>query len=76
MQRLDDGTVIFEGAAETNAYRLLVLKGALKLEILGLKRSRRPSVLSIVKREFGLKGNAQSVLAQYEALLRERGILR
>ncbi len=61
---------------DPQVYRLLALKGALKLECLGMKRSRGPSALTIVKKEFGLKGDARSVLAQYEALLREHGILR
>ena len=57
-----------------NAYRLLALRGALKLEAVGLKR-RGPSALSIVKREFGFKGNAKSVSEQFAKYLREKGIL-
>lgn len=56
------------------AFRLLALRGALKLEILGMRRNGR-SAATIVKQEFGLKGNNKSVLKQYEAILRERGIL-
>jgi hypothetical protein len=59
---------------EIQAYRMLSLKGALKLELLGFKR-RGPSVFSIVKREFGLRGNRQAVFDQYVQLLRDRGIL-
>lgn len=57
-----------------NAFRLLTLRGALKLEVLGMKR-RGPSALSIVKREFGFKGNAKSVSEQFAAFLRGQKIL-
>ncbi len=42
-------------------FRLIALKGALKLEILGMKRRGR-SAYSIIKQEFGLKGSRESVL--------------
>lgn len=48
-------------------YRLLTLKSALSLEVLGMKRSHGPSVFSIVKKEFGFKGTKQSVLDQLTA---------
>tara|TARA_Y100000296_G_C5145914_1_gene243671 strand:- start:660 stop:896 length:237 start_codon:yes stop_codon:yes gene_type:complete len=46
-------------------YRVKVLRGALKLEIVGLKRGGR-SAYSIVKEEFGFKGNKKRVLEQLE----------
>jgi len=46
-------------------YRIKVLRGALKLEIVGLKRGGR-SAYSIVKEEFGFKGNKKRVLEQLE----------
>ena len=58
------------------AYRLLVLRGALKLEIAGMRRSRGISAATAIKREFNLKGNNKSVLEQYESILREKGVLR
>ena len=51
-----------------NHYRAKVLLSALKLECLGMKR-KGPSVYSIVKREFNLKGNKQSVYNQLESIL-------
>lgn len=51
-------------------YRLIALKGALKLEALGMKR-RGQSALSIAKREYGCKGNRAKVLEQIEALCEE-----
>ena len=57
-----------------HAYRMLAMRSALRLEAIGLKR-RGPSVLSMVKREFGFKGNAKSVSDQFADYLRERKIL-
>lgn len=57
------------------AYRMLALRGALKLEILGMKRRGR-SAASIIKEEYGFKGNNKKVLEQYEAHLRTIGVLR
>ena len=43
--------------------RIAVLVGALKLEVLGMKRRGR-SVYAIVKDEFGLRGSKRRVLEQ------------
>ena len=51
-------------------FRLRSLRGALKLEIAGMNRRGR-SVYSIIKEEFGFKGNKQRVLKQLEAKLNE-----
>jgi hypothetical protein len=51
-----------------NQYRALALLSALKLEVLGMKR-RGPSVYSVVKREYNLKGSKQSVYDQLKSLL-------
>ena len=53
---------------EIDMFRLHVLKGALRLECVGMKRSGR-SVYSIVKEEFGFKGSKQKVLEQLTALI-------
>jgi hypothetical protein len=44
-------------------YALLRLKSALKLEVAGMKHSKG-SVYAKVKKDFGFKGNKQSVLEQ------------
>ena len=49
---------------DTQTYRLFALKGALKLEVLGLKHSRF-SAYAIIKKEFGYKGSKKSVFAQF-----------
>jgi len=46
-------------------YRLLSLKGALRLEIVGLKRRGR-SAYALIKDEFGFKGNREKVLEQFK----------
>ena len=51
-------------------FRLLSLRGALKLEILGLKK-RGQSVYSILKQEHGFKGSKQSVLDQLQEKIKE-----
>ena len=45
--------------------RLITMRAALKLELMGMKR-RGQSMYSILKEELGIKGNKQSVLSQLE----------
>ena len=58
---------ILTGAQITD-YRAKMLLSALKLKCLGMKR-RGPSVYSIVKAEYNLKGSKQSVYNQLAAIL-------
>ena len=51
-------------------YRLLTLRSALELEIGGMKNSRR-SAYSIIKEEFGFKGNKQKVYDQIDELIQK-----
>lgn len=60
-----NGAVVLDTPEAINAFRVLALKAALSMEIQGMKRRGR-SVYSIVKEEFGFKGNRQKVLAQLE----------
>ncbi len=55
---------------DIQAWRLRTLRGALKLEILGMKRRGR-SAYSIIKEEFGFKGNKAKVLEQVEELIKQ-----
>ena len=50
-----------------NMFSMIALCGALKLELLGMK-SRGPSAYAIIKREYGLRGNQQSVFDQFKAI--------
>jgi len=56
---------IYDNPTAIALFRLNALRGALKLEILGMKRNGR-SVYAITKEEFGFKGNKQKVLQQLE----------
>ena len=44
-----------------------ILEKALKLELLGMK-GRGRSAYSVIKSEYGLKGNKQSVYDQFKAI--------
>jgi len=55
--------IIIDTEEGIKGYRILALRSALKLEVLGMKR-RGQSVYSIVKQEFGFKGNKKKVLDQ------------
>jgi len=48
---------------------MLTRRSALKLEILGMKRSRAPSAYMIIKRAYGMTGNRTHVLEQLEILI-------
>lgn len=53
------------GEQNINHFRRFTLLKALKLELLGMK-GRGPSAYSVIKREFGLKGNKQKVYDQFK----------
>ncbi len=55
--------IFYDSPEEINLFRLKALKGALTLEIAGMKRNGR-SAYSIIKEEFGFKGNRSKVLGQ------------
>ena len=48
-------------------YRLATLRSALKLESRGLRISRGPTALSILRKEYGYKGKREAILAQVTA---------
>ena len=51
-------------------YRMMVLHSALKLEMKGIRMHRGRTAYSIIKAEYGFKGNKQRVLDQFEELLK------
>ena len=55
---------------DTEFHRILILRSALELEILGMKRRGR-SADSIIKEEFGFKGNKQKVFDQIDKLIKK-----
>jgi hypothetical protein len=58
---------VYDTPEAIDSFRMRALKSALKMEIFGMKR-RGQSAYSIIKQEFGLKGNKQKVLEQFEKL--------
>lgn len=67
------GAIVITGRENIANVRLLALRSAAKLEIrTKLRLSRGGSVFKIIKKEFGLTGNNESVYAQFDALVTER----
>jgi hypothetical protein len=56
---------------EIQKARILALRSALKLEIVGMKRGKAPSAYSILKKEMGFKGGREKVLAQINGYIAE-----
>ena len=56
---------------DIDLFRMSVLEKALKLELLGMK-GRGRSAYSVIKSEFGLKGNRQSVYDQFKVYVSSR----
>ncbi len=61
--------------SQIDAFRLLTLRGALRLEVMGMKRHGR-SAYAIVKEEFDLKGSKQKVFDQFTEILQENDIMK
>ena len=57
-------------------YQMLVQRQAMRLELLGMKHSSGRSIIAHVKKHYGLKGKKEAVLAQFEAIMRESGLLQ
>lgn len=58
------GAIVIDTPQGVEAFHLLQLKYALKLEIKGLKH-RQGSVYAYIKKRFNLKGNKQRVYDQF-----------
>ena len=60
--------MIADNPYKIDLYRLLSLRAALRLEVVGLK-GRGKSAYSIAKKELGVKGNKQKVLDQVNQMI-------
>ena len=67
--------MILNTPTQIDAFRLLTLRGALRLEVMGMKRHGR-SAYAIVKEEFDLKGSKQKVFDQFTEILQENDIMK
>lgn len=56
-------SVVFDTPEQIRMARLLTLRAALKLEVMGLRG--RVSAYATVKREFGFRGNKERVYTQF-----------
>lgn len=61
----------FVGPEGVNILRMRTLLSGMKMELTGLRMTRGPLCRTRVRREYGLKGNPQSLIAQFEVLVRE-----
>ena len=66
--------MVLDNPKQIEAFRLRTLLKGLKLETMGMKMSRGASCYSIVKQDFGLKGNKQKVYDQFKQLLQKEGL--
>jgi hypothetical protein len=67
-------SIMLDTPEQIQAARLLVLRQGLTLETKGLRLSRGRTAYSIIKEEFGFKGNKIKVLEQFEEMLEDFGI--
>jgi hypothetical protein len=69
---MEEATV-FEGPESTDAFRLITLKGRLKLEALGLVSEHTPSVFPLASTLSGLKAkNAKELSPLFSAWVDDR----
>src|SRR5688500_1616927 len=70
-----DGATAIRGPEGIKLYRMLNILMGLKLELRGMRLTRKaPSCFSIARREFGLKGSKQKILADFQKLCDEQDI--
>ena len=70
-----DGSFTITGQENINKARLIALKFGLTMEIKGIRMSRGRTCYSIIKSEFGLKGNRQRVLDQFTELIEPKRVV-
>lgn len=61
---------------DIHIFRYLTLRKGLQLELKGMQMSKGRSCYTIIKKEFGLKGNKQNVLNQFTEILTKVGVLK
>ena len=66
---MTDRVQVYDTPEAINAYRNQVLLRGLQAEVRGMKLTRGRSCYSVIKEQFGLKGNKQKVLDQFTKLL-------
>ena len=64
--------MIIDKPEQIALYQMLVLRSALKLEMVGLKMSRGRTAYSAIKHIFKLKGSRQKVLDLFNEIIKEQ----
>ena len=64
--------MIIDKPEQIELYQMLVLRSALKLEMLGMKMSRGKTAYSAIKHLFNLKGNRQKVLDMFNEIIEQQ----
>ena len=64
--------MIIDKPEQIELYQMLVLRSALKLEMLGMKMSRGKTAYSAIKHLFNLKGNRQKVLDIFNEIIEQQ----
>jgi hypothetical protein len=67
------GAICIDGKESIDMYCMLVLKSALKLEMVGIRVSRHVRAFKIAKEQYGMKGNKQKIYADFCALCEQAG---
>ena len=63
---------VFATKNSVNLYRMMTLQQGLAMEMKGMRLTRKaPTCYSIIKREYGLKGNRKRVFDQFSELVRQ-----
>jgi hypothetical protein len=74
---MSDDTIVIDTPEGIEAFRRLALRSALKLEILGMRRSHGSSALTILRESYGIKARTKkAALIEWEERLRQDGILQ
>ena len=61
--------IIADTPQQIELYQMLVLRQALKLEMIGLKMSKGRTAYSAIKKMFNLNGNRQKVLDTFNEII-------
>jgi len=71
IEAIPGGGFVASGRESVDLVRMAALKGAMRLEMHGLKR-RGGSVFSVVKKEFNLKGSKEAVFEAFLKIMAEK----
>ena len=64
--------MIIDKPEQIELYQMLVLRSALKLEMLGMKMSKGRTAYSAIKHLFNLKGSRQKVLDIFNEIIKKQ----